>query len=92
MGHGIPAEIAHEQLEPGDAVLLYTDGVIEAKRTGHEDFGIDRLKEFLHTADAAGLGPAETLRRLSNAVVDFNDGQLQDDATTLLVQWRPLPR
>ena len=92
LGRPLDAEIAHEQLEPGDSVLLYTDGVIEAKRSGHEDFGIERLKEFLHTADAAGLAPAETLRRLSNAVVDFNDGVLQDDATTLLVQWRPTPR
>jgi len=92
LGRGLEVEIAHEQLEPGDSVLLYTDGVIEAKRPGHEDFGIERLKEFLHTADAAGLAPAETLRRLSNAVVDFNDGVLQDDATTLLVQWRPRPR
>ena len=92
VGRSLEAEIAHEQLEPGDSVLLYTDGVIEAKRPGHEDFGIERLKEFLHTADAAGLAPAETLRRLSNAVVDFNDGVLQDDATTLLVQWRPTPR
>ena len=93
MGRSLEAEIADEQLEPGDSVLLYTDGVIEAKRPGHEDFGIERLKEFLHTADAAGLAPAETLRRLSNAVVDFNDGVLQDDATTLLVQWRrPTPR
>ena len=91
VGRSLEAEIAHEQLEPGDSVLLYTDGVIEAKRPGHEDFGIERLKEFLHTADAAGLAPAETLRRLSNAVVDFNDGVLQDDATTLLVQWRPTP-
>ena len=91
VGRSLEAEIAHEQLEPGDSVLLYTDGVIEAKRPGHEDFGIERLKEFLHTADAAGLAPAETLRRLSNAVVDFNDGVLQDDATTLLVQWRPAP-
>ena len=77
------------QLEPGDAVLLYTDGVIESKRVGHEDFGVDRLAEFLHTADAAGFEPAETLRRLSNAVLDFNDGSLQDDATTLLVRWQP---
>jgi serine phosphatase RsbU (regulator of sigma subunit) len=82
-------EIGHQQLEPGDAVLLYTDGVIESKRPGREDFGVGQLGDFLHTADAARLSPAETLRRLSNAVVDFNDGSLQDDATTFLVVWRP---
>jgi serine phosphatase RsbU (regulator of sigma subunit) len=90
MGHR-EVEVGREQLEPGDAVLLFTDGITEAKRLGHEDFGVERLEEFLHTADAAGLSPAETVRRLSNAVLDFNDGKLQDDATTLLVVWRPRP-
>jgi serine phosphatase RsbU (regulator of sigma subunit) len=82
-------EIAEEQLEPGDAVLFYSDGVIEARRAGGEDFGTSRLQEFLHTAFAAGLAPAETVRRLSNAVLDFHGGQLEDDATTMLVVWQP---
>lgn len=90
---GLPADerphVAEVQLEPGDGVLLYTDGVIEAKRAAREDFGVERLGEFLRTARAAGHSPAETLRRLSNAVLDFNGGMLQDDATTLLVVWRP---
>jgi hypothetical protein len=63
--------------------------VVESKRVGQEDFGIDRLAGFLHTADAAGYEPGETLRRLSNAVLDFNDGDLRDDATTVLLKWRP---
>jgi serine phosphatase RsbU (regulator of sigma subunit) len=84
-----PAQIAEEQLEPGDGVLLYSDGVVEARHGGGEDFGVERLAEFLHKAFAAGLSPAETLRRLSNAVVDFHSGVLQDDATTLLVVWEP---
>ena len=84
-----PAEIAAEQLEPGDGVLLFSDGVIEARRPGGEDFGVERLEEFLCAAFAAGLSPGETLRRLSNAVLDFHNGILQDDATTLLVVWRP---
>jgi serine phosphatase RsbU (regulator of sigma subunit) len=82
-------EVAETQLQPGDGILLFTDGVIEARKPGGEDFGLDRLMEFLHTAFAAGLGPPETLRRLSHAIVDFHTGILRDDATTLLVVWKP---
>ncbi|CAN5662944.1 PP2C family protein-serine/threonine phosphatase [soil metagenome] len=91
IGHMEPgrvADIAEDQLQPGDGILLYTDGVIEARKPGGEDFGLDRLMEFLHTAFAAGLAPHETLRRLSHAVVDFHEGSLRDDATNLLVVWQ----
>lgn len=82
-------EVAEVHLEPGDAVFLYTDGIIEARRPGGADFGLDRLCNFLHQAFAAGLSPAETVRRLSNAVLDYHDRVLQDDATTLLTVWHP---
>ena len=81
--------VAEHRLQPGDALLLYTDGVIEARREGGHDFGIERLIEFVHTAASAAVTPHETLRRLSHAIIDFHDGRLQDDATTLLVTWRP---
>ncbi len=79
----------HVQLEPGDAVLLYTDGIVEARQADGEGFGLGRLEEFLGNAFAAQLSPAETVRRLSNAVLDHHGGTLQDDASTLLVVWHP---
>lgn len=93
IGHqgGRPGEVATAHLEPGDAVLLYTDGIVEARGTSGEDFGRPRLEEFLVHAFAGGLTPAETVRRLSNAVLDHHGGHLQDDATTLLVVWHPDP-
>lgn len=81
--------LARAQLEPGDAVLLYTDGIVEARQAHGEDFGLGRLEEFLGHAFAAQLSPAETVRRLSKAVLDHHGGTLQDDATTLLVVWHP---
>jgi serine phosphatase RsbU (regulator of sigma subunit) len=84
-----PGVISEEQLEPGDGVLLYSDGVVEARRSGGEDFGVERLEDFVQRALASDLSPAETLRRLSNAVLDFHNGVLQDDATTMLVVWHP---
>lgn len=85
---GNQSEIAVEQLEPGDAVLLYSDGVTEYRTAGGVDYGIERLKDFLHSAFAAHLSPGETLRRLSNAILDFHNGNLSDDATTILVVWK----
>ncbi|MGI8756946.1 MAG: PP2C family protein-serine/threonine phosphatase [Acidimicrobiales bacterium] len=81
--------ITEIHLEPMDAVLLYTDGVIEARTPHGTDFGIDRLDESLQRAFAADLPLAETVRRLSNAVIDHHKGQLDDDATNLLVRWHP---
>ena len=92
LGHlqpGRPTDIAEVQLQPNDAVLLYTDGIVEARRIGGTDFGIERLEQFLENAFAAGYSIPETLRRLSNAVLDYHHGVLQDDATTLLVSWHP---
>lgn len=85
---GREPEIAVEQLEPGDAVLLYSDGVIEHRSAWGVDYGIERLRDFLHNAFAAQMSPDETLRRLSNAILDFHGGTLQDDATTVLVVWK----
>jgi serine phosphatase RsbU (regulator of sigma subunit) len=82
-------EIGEIQLEPGDAVLFHTDGVTEARSEEGEFFGIERLVDFFGRAAAARLAPAETMRRLIHAVIDHQNGELQDDATMLLVQWHP---
>jgi serine phosphatase RsbU (regulator of sigma subunit) len=82
-------EIATFQLQPGDAVLMYTDGIVEARRADGVDFGLERLEQFLARAFADQLSLAETLRRLCHAVLDYHGGRLSDDATTLLVAWHP---
>jgi len=77
-------------LEPGDAVLLYTDGVVEARTPGGELFGEERLVDLLER-EAAGEQPAEELlRRLVQAVLAHQAGGLRDDATLLLLQWTGL--
>jgi hypothetical protein len=84
MGY-VPAEAAHVTLQPGDAVLFLTDGVLEARSPEGEFFGRTRLIRMWKEAAAGGRPPAEVLRRLCHAVLDHQRGRLQDDATLLLV-------
>jgi serine phosphatase RsbU (regulator of sigma subunit) len=86
---GVPEEVATCQLEPGDLLLFYSDGVVEARPTRGEQFGLERLRERLALHLAGGLSPSETLRRIVADVLDHRVGDLQDDATLVLVQWRP---
>jgi len=86
LGTGIPA-VSSRDLEPDDAVLLYTDGVTEAHVPGGEPFGLDRLADFLERESAGTHQPEELLRRLVRAVLDQQGGHLRDDATLLLVRW-----
>ncbi|WP_055587959.1 PP2C family protein-serine/threonine phosphatase [Peterkaempfera griseoplana] len=81
-------EVHETVLEPGDRVLLYTDGVTEA-RAGGTEFGLDRFADFIIRSAAAGQEPAEVLRLLIHAILDHQDHNLSDDATILLVEWRP---
>lgn len=74
-------------LQPGDRMLLYTDGMIEARPDGGEVFGIDRLADLL-TRDAQVAAPAtELARRLIQEVQQHRGGPLLDDATVVLIEW-----
>lgn len=86
LGDGEP-EPGSADLEPGDMVLMYTDGVTEAHSQGGELFGLDRLADLLEREAASGQPPQALLRRLVRAVLDHQPGGLRDDATLLLVQW-----
>lgn len=76
-----------DSLEPGDRVLLYTDGVVEARATDGSEFGLDRLGDLLERSAAAEATPEETLRRLIRSVLEHQAGSLRDDATLVLLQW-----
>ncbi|WP_052414159.1 PP2C family protein-serine/threonine phosphatase [Streptomyces glaucescens] len=89
---GLPTRIGREHLQPGDRLVLYTDGITEARTPGGEEFGLTRFTDFLIRHHADELPVPETLRRLMRAVLDHHDGQLQDDATILLCEWLgPMP-
>ena len=87
IGAGRLGTVREERLEPGDRLLLYSDGVVEARNDAGEFFGRDRLIEFTERAELDALPAPETLRRLAAAVLHHQGGKLQDDATLLLVDW-----
>jgi serine phosphatase RsbU (regulator of sigma subunit) len=81
--------VHEEALEPGDRLVLYSDGVVEALDVvSGERFGIDKLVDFIARAEAAGEPVPETMRRLGHAVVKHQGDELQDDATQVLLEWR----
>ncbi len=74
-------------LEPGDTLVLFTDGITEAAADGCDEFGEERLVDI---ARDSHTGSAETVRkRIMEAVLAFSHDSLQDDAT-LLVMMRPI--
>jgi phosphoserine phosphatase RsbU/P len=81
--------VGEENVEPGDRLLLYTDGITEARNPNGEEFGVTRLIDHAERHAAAGLSAAETLRRLAHAVATHHDGPADDDATLLLAEWSP---
>jgi Stage II sporulation protein E (SpoIIE) len=85
---GDTPHLAAQSLEPGDRVLLYSDGVVEARDTNGKFFGVDRLADLVAREAGAGQPAPETMRRLMHAILDHQAGALQDDATTMLVEWQ----
>jgi serine phosphatase RsbU (regulator of sigma subunit) len=81
--------VGREQLEPDDRILLYTDGVTEARSPTGAFFGDQALVDLLGRNLAAGLPAQETMRRVVRALLDHQQGgQLTDDATLLMLEWR----
>jgi serine phosphatase RsbU (regulator of sigma subunit) len=84
--------VSEQLLEPGDTLLLYTDGITEARSADGELFGLDRLTEFIVGNLARRASPAEVMRRLIHTIVSYENGELRDDATAALLQWNPAGR
>ncbi|MBB2487045.1 SpoIIE family protein phosphatase [Mitsuaria sp. WAJ17] len=78
---------AQVELSPGATLLVYSDGITEAKSSAGAEFGEERLRELM--AEAARLAvPADvSLQLLRRRLADFADPlALQDDETAVLVR------
>jgi serine phosphatase RsbU (regulator of sigma subunit) len=81
-------ELGATRLEPRDSVLLFSDGIIEARAPSGEFFGTEGLSDHLVRSTATGVLQPEALRRLVGRLMEFRAGALRDDATLLFVTWR----
>ncbi|MET8160192.1 PP2C family protein-serine/threonine phosphatase [Sphaerisporangium sp. NPDC005289] len=84
---GLPLVTCQEQLQPGDRVLLYTDGITEARNEHGQEFGLPRFVDFVIRSAMDALPVQETLRRLIRNVLTYHDQRMEDDATVMLVEW-----
>jgi len=85
----VEATVHTEQLQPGDRVLFYTDGVTEGHTTGGVPFGVERLGRFVVEHATAGTPAPEIMRQLNHEIMDHQAGELRDDATVVMVEWEP---
>jgi sigma-B regulation protein RsbU (phosphoserine phosphatase) len=94
LGHMLPRGpgVTEQTLEHGDTLVLYTDGITEARSTDGELFGLQRLTDFVLDSLARRTPAAETMRRLTHTIVSYENGELRDDATAAMLQWHPNPR
>jgi sigma-B regulation protein RsbU (phosphoserine phosphatase) len=75
-------------MEPGESLVLVSDGVPEAMNPAGELFGRARLGRLLATMPA-GLSAEEQVKAVNDEVRRFAAGaEMADDVTILVVRWR----
>jgi len=77
------------QVAPDDFLVLYTDGITEARDQAGEEFGYDRLQEviFRNRAESAAMIASEVVSSVKN----FAHAELHDDYTVLVIKFLPEP-
>ena len=73
-------------LQPGQLLVAYTDGIIEARNATGEEFGDERLIDCLRTADLSD--PHRLTEEVMNSVHAFGSERLKDDATLAVITFR----
>jgi serine/threonine protein phosphatase PrpC len=80
-------EVHEISLDPGDSVVLYSDGVIEARSPDGVDFELDRLEAVIEREDLQQAPPPTLVRNVIEEVKSHCRGPLRDDATVVLVDY-----
>lgn len=83
----VVGDLVETYLQPGDGVLIYTDGVTDSQMPDGSPFGEDRLGDLLAREHAAAASPQEVVRRLIRTAVEHSATNLRDDATMVYIRW-----
>ena len=75
-----PSEV---QLEQGDILVFYTDGINEALNPSREQFGLERLARVI--LEHGQRSPGELRDEIIDAVREFSKGQPQNDDITVMI-------
>jgi len=75
------------QLNPGDALVLYTDGVTEAMNVGHELFGAQAIEETLSRAGQTAASERIIKVLLEDMRVFVGEAHQSDDITMLVIKY-----
>ncbi len=73
-----------KRLYPGESLLIYTDGITEAMNSENQEFGEQRLRDFLKDN---GL-EHDFIKQLEGEVLRFSDDKLSDDITAFFIKHR----
>jgi sigma-B regulation protein RsbU (phosphoserine phosphatase) len=71
------------QMEQGDTLVMYTDGVTEAMNPAFEEFGEERLDHIL--SGLVDKNSQQMIEAVKAGIVDFVNGAEQSDDITMLV-------
>jgi len=74
---------ARINVRSGDRLLLYSDGIVEARLPDGTRFGLERLQRTL--AASAAVAPPAAVARIEREVLSATGGEIRDDATQLLL-------
>lgn len=85
---GAEPQISSLYLQRGDRVMFYTDGLVEERQRGTEQFGEERMIEVVESVGPTCESVQQTARALSHALKGERGGTTSDDATIFLVEWR----
>ncbi|MEU3402364.1 PP2C family protein-serine/threonine phosphatase [Streptomyces sp. NPDC006670] len=85
---GAQPQVSTVALEPGDRVLCFTDGLIEEHESGQEQFGEERLIDWVNRLEQADHGIRTVARDLSHTLKRARGESTSDDATLVLFEWR----
>ena len=76
-------ELSSRQLDHGDAVLIFSDGVVEASAPDGGAYGIGRLKTLFQSHGDAS--PADVVAKVLAEVAEFEEATIQNDDITVVV-------